>query len=175
MTQLCFVALIPTDCNSIPVNVMHEYVLRYVGVSMLFVVWGGGYGVGCREGYNLYGVDEHGSVAGETEMKAEIFARGPIACRINSDVPQFDLYRGGVITCNQVEEIEGDGEKEGEKEAGGGICSLPTDHVVVIAGWGVKESTGLKYWVGRNCESTPPLVANDLVLFEESCSLVTMQ
>ena len=29
-----------------------------------------------------------------------------------------------------------------------------TDHVIVIAGWGVEESTGLKYWVGRNSYGT---------------------
>ena len=55
-------------------------------------------------------------------MKAEIYARGPIACVLNSDAPQFNAYRGGIITC--------DVEKEKE------CASLSTDHVIVIAGWG---------------------------------------
>lgn len=46
-----------------------------------------------RNSYNLYGADEFGSVTGEEQMKAEIFARGPIACSINSDVPAFNAYR----------------------------------------------------------------------------------
>jgi hypothetical protein len=29
-----------------------------------------------------------------------------------------------------------------------------TDHVVVIAGWGVDAATGMHYWVGRNSYGT---------------------
>jgi hypothetical protein len=46
-----------------------------------------------REQYDLYGADEFGSVTGEQEMMAEIYARGPISCSLNSDVPAFDQYR----------------------------------------------------------------------------------
>jgi hypothetical protein len=46
-----------------------------------------------REQYDLYGADEFGSVTGEEEMMAEIYARGPISCSLNSDVPAFDQYR----------------------------------------------------------------------------------
>ena len=31
---------------------------------------------------------------GVFEMKAEIYARGPIACLVNSEPPQFNLYSG---------------------------------------------------------------------------------
>jgi hypothetical protein len=31
---------------------------------------------------------------------------------------------------------------------------LNTDHVVVIAGWGVDAATGMHYWVGRNSYGT---------------------
>lgn len=83
--------------------------------------------------YINYGVDEFGEVTGENEMMAEISARGPIACLIDSAAEQFDGYSGGIIQCNTGPE-----------------CKEPlTDHVVVIAGWGV-SSAGLKYWVGRN-------------------------
>jgi cathepsin X len=47
----------------------------------------------CREQYDLYGADEFGSVTGEEEMMAEIYARGPISCSLNSDVLAFDQYR----------------------------------------------------------------------------------
>jgi cathepsin X len=87
-----------------------------------------------REEYNvnLYGVDEFGDLTGVSEMKAEIFARGPIACLNN--------YKGGMITC----------------ENGGPLCNVQkyADHMIVIAGWGVDEETGTEYWVGRNSYGT---------------------
>ncbi len=31
------------------------------------------------------------------------------------------------------------------------LCDLPyTDHVIVIAGWGIDKATNTKYWIGRN-------------------------
>jgi hypothetical protein len=54
-----------------------------------------------RERYDLYGADEFGTVLGEFEMKAEIFERGPIACLLNSEAPQFNLYTGGIIKCDK--------------------------------------------------------------------------
>jgi len=85
--------------------------------------------------YNLYGVEEHGTVRGEDEMMAEIFARGPIACSLNSDSPEFCYYKGGVMPLP-----DGDYNR--------------TDHVVVITGWGQDSTTGLTYWVGRNSYGT---------------------
>jgi hypothetical protein len=41
----------------------------------------------------LYGADEFGIATGVDEMMAEIYARGPIACSLNSDVPAFNAYR----------------------------------------------------------------------------------
>ena len=87
-----------------------------------------------RDKYDVYGVDEYGTVQGVEEMKAEIFARGPIACSINSEADQFDGYSGGVISC--------------DKDQKG--CKAPTDHVIVIAGWGVDDATNIPYWIGRN-------------------------
>lgn len=85
-----------------------------------------------------YGVDEFGEVTGEAEMMSEIYARGPIACLINSEADSFDSYRGGIIQCDPKDPV----------------CSLDTDHVVVISGWGVDTATGLKYWIGRNSYGT---------------------
>jgi len=101
--------------------------------------WGGTCGFVPHQSYNLYGVDEYGTVLGEFEMMAEIYARGPISCSINSEPTQFNAYRGGIIKCDI------------EKESN---CHLKTDHVVVITGWGVDKLTNQSYWVGRNSYGT---------------------
>lgn len=82
----------------------------------------------------MYGVDEFGPVKGVEEMKAEIYARGPISCLINSSPPSFNYYTGGIISCNPNDPI----------------CAGDVDHYVVVAGWGVDNSTGTEYWIGRN-------------------------
>jgi cathepsin X len=84
----------------------------------------------------LYGVDEYGTAKGVAEMKAEIYARGPISCSLNSEAPEFDKYRGGIISCADSKHPD--------------CHSKETDHVIVIAGWGVDKKTGTEYWVGRN-------------------------
>ena len=100
--------------------------------------WDGSCGYVPKEFYNLYGADEYGTVTGEEEMMAEIYARGPIACNLFSDHPKFNSYKGGIIECND--------------EPG---CKVTyPDHVIVIAGWGVDAETGTSYWVGRNSYGT---------------------
>jgi len=87
--------------------------------------------------YERFGADEYGKVTGEEEMMQEIYARGPIACSLDSGPDAFDLYTGGVITEDMIPKP-----------------STDTDHVVVIAGWGEDEDTGLKWWAGRNSYGT---------------------
>lgn len=100
--------------------------------------WYGACGYVPAEYYNLYGVSEFGSVLGETEMMAEIQARGPIACSLNSESPQFNDYKGGIMKCEH-----------------GIKCRVTaTDHVIVITGWGVDKDSGMKYWTGRNSYGT---------------------
>ncbi len=94
--------------------------------------WKGSCGFLPGSSFNIYGVDGFGVVLGEAEMMAEIYNRGPIACSINSDAEKFDSYRGGII--HNVSEKE----------------NKVTDHVVVVAGYGVDPATGMKFWVGRN-------------------------
>ena len=49
------------------------------------------------------------------------------------------IYRGGIINC----------------EGKGNVCRVKgTDHVIVIAGWGVDAETNMPYWVGRNSYGT---------------------
>ena len=43
-----------------------------------------------------YYISEHGQVAGEMAMMAEIFARGPIACTI-AVTPAFESYSSGIF------------------------------------------------------------------------------
>jgi cathepsin X len=75
-----------------------------------------------------HGLEQHGTVAGEEAMLAEIFARGPIACGL-CVTPEFEAYAGGIFkdTTGCVEQ----------------------DHEISIAGFGVDQATGTKYWVGR--------------------------
>lgn len=83
--------------------------------------WNGECGFVPRKYYNIYTVDEYGSVKGEFQMMSEIYSRGPIACSLNSEPSSFDDYHGGIITCNKTEDIK---------------CAADgTDHVIVIAGW----------------------------------------
>lgn len=97
----------------------------------------------------MYGADEYGNVLGVDEMKAEIYARGPIACSINSEANAFNYYQGGVIKCDSALDVS---------------CKSPlTDHVIIIAGWGVEESTGTPYWVGRNSYGTRVSLFSELL------------
>lgn len=77
-------------------------------------------------GYPYLNISEHGFVAGESAMKAEILRRGPIACGIDA-VPLLS-YSSGVVSSSEHS----------------------IDHVVSVVGWGTEKSTGEDYWVVRN-------------------------
>ena len=53
---------------------------------------------------------------------------------------RHDFSSGGIITCDAQREKE--------------CLDTGTDHVVVIAGWGLDQRTGTEYWVGRNSYGT---------------------
>ena len=76
----------------------------------------------------LWYVEEHGVVMGEDNMRAEIWARGPITTTI-AVTPELEAYTGGVFA-----------DATGKK----GL-----DHDVEIAGWG-ETADGEKYWHIRN-------------------------
>ena len=77
----------------------------------------------------VYNISEYGSVTGEKEMMAEIYARGPIACSLYAHSKYFTEYKGGVINDPTPYNT--------------------TTHVVAIVGWGMDNDT--PYWIGRNC------------------------
>ena len=85
-----------------------------------------------QKNYSVYFVDEYSYIdePSNTEnvhaMKAELFARGPIACGV--DATPIEDYQGGIITD-------------------------PSDninHIISVAGWGVDPDSGEEYWIGRN-------------------------
>lgn len=81
--------------------------------------------------YKKYYVDQYSGVSGATDMKKEIFARGPISCSI--DVTDgFLAYKSGIYS-----------------ESG---ASWP-NHILSVIGWG-KTADGVEYWIGRNSWGT---------------------
>ena len=81
-----------------------------------------------------YYISEYGSVTGEDQMMAEIYARGPIACSVNAHNTAFEDYTSGIIQDPTQYNS--------------------TTHVVAITGWGVDKDSGMKYWIGRNSFGT---------------------
>eukprot|EP00483_Globobulimina_turgida_P012804 UN12828 len=76
--------------------------------------------------FTLYGLSQYGPVRGVSNMKAEIYARGPIACGVDA-TSKFEAYTGGVFSQSGANSI---------------------NHVISVLGWGV-TSAGKDYWVGR--------------------------
>ena len=71
------------------------------------------------------------------EIKAEIYARGPVAATINADplrnYPLKDdntFWEGGVLDDDDA--------------------STMTNHIISITGWGKDDKTGKDYWIIRN-------------------------
>eukprot|EP00455_Lapot_gusevi_P042960 TRINITY_DN5170_c0_g1_i2.p1 TRINITY_DN5170_c0_g1~~TRINITY_DN5170_c0_g1_i2.p1 ORF type:complete len:601 (+),score=211.68 TRINITY_DN5170_c0_g1_i2:77-1879(+) len=81
--------------------------------------------------FNLYYVSQYGSVSGIDQMKAEIYARGPIGCGI-SVTSGFEAYTGGIYSEFSLFPM--------------------INHEISVVGWGVENGTA--YWVGRNSWGT---------------------
>eukprot|EP00743_Colponemidia_sp_Colp-15_P001856 GILK01002024.1.p1 GENE.GILK01002024.1~~GILK01002024.1.p1 ORF type:complete len:619 (+),score=71.23 GILK01002024.1:45-1859(+) len=81
--------------------------------------------------FSMYYVDDYGSVSGADKMKAEIYARGPIACGIHVS-NAFEAYTGGVYSEKSLFPM--------------------INHEISVVGWGVEN--GVEYWVGRNSWGT---------------------
>lgn len=83
----------------------------------------------------VYTISEYGTVTGEEQMKAEIFARGPIACSIYAHSAAFENYSGEGVIRDPTQYNY-------------------TTHVIAVTGWGEDKNDGTKYWIGRNSYGT---------------------
>jgi len=95
---------------------------------------------GCNpiSNYTLYMVGDYGSIAGVDQMKAEIFARGPISCGIDA-TDQMEAFQGTAAAGNPIYQE---------------YNPFPmVNHIISVIGFGVDGST--PYWVVRNSWGTP--------------------
>lgn len=79
--------------------------------------------------YGTYSFFTDGFSAVADKIKAEIYARGPVAASINAE-PLLE-YQGGIVNETSV-------------------FKMMPNHVVSIVGWGKDPVTGQQYWHARN-------------------------
>ncbi|MEW5312945.1 MAG: hypothetical protein WDW38_004543 [Sanguina aurantia] len=97
-----------------------------------FTCWPGGEGCVAIYDYKRLIVSEHGRVSGRSDMKAEIFRRGPIACSIEATAA-MDAYTGGVYSEHRRDP--------------------QSNHVISVVGWGTED--GIEFWIVRNSWGEP--------------------
>lgn len=90
--------------------------------------------------YPKFGISEFGTVLGVDQMKAEIYARGPIACYVNAG-PIYDWgFEGGPYDNTIFANCSAQTNPK---------CGL-TDHVISVVGFGFDKKANLNYWIIRN-------------------------
>jgi len=88
--------------------------------------------------YTRYMVGDYGSLSGVDQMKAEIYARGPISCGIDATA-QMEAFQGTNAAGNPIYSE---------------FNPLPmVNHIISVVGFGVDGST--PYWIVRNSWGTP--------------------
>ena len=83
--------------------------------------------------YPKFGIAQYGDVLGVDAMKAEIYARGPIACGVDSD----PIWTWG-FGPNRTSIF------------GAGVNATNIDHAISVVGFGFDANAGMDYWIIRN-------------------------
>lgn len=77
----------------------------------------------------LYYVDDYYTITGADDMKAELYAHGPISCGIHV-TDAFEAYTGGIYS----EDAQ----------------FFLLNHEISVVGYGLDADTNTPYWIGRN-------------------------
>jgi cathepsin X len=92
--------------------------------------------------YPKFGVSQFGRILGVEQMKAEIYARGPIACQLSAG----PLVDWGMNATNRNAIFNG---CSAQSPPSGRTCDS-IDHGISVVGFGYDEAEQTEYWVVRN-------------------------
>jgi len=90
--------------------------------------------------YTLYMVGDYGSLSGSDQMKAEIYARGPISCGIDA-TDQLEAFQGAAASGDPIYQEYNP--------------NPMINHIISVIGFGVDSASSTPYWVVRNSWGTP--------------------
>jgi len=119
--------------NGIPDVTCQQYQAKNMACSAIntCMTCSGSAGCSAITSYPNITLSEHGSVTGDANIMAEIYARGPVSAYINANC--IEEYSGGINMYD--------------------TCSThTTNHAIQLNGWGTEN--GVDYWIGRNSWGT---------------------